>query len=784
MAKLPTQTRNLIDSLSAVSEATLIPQYMTPTTATGTPAAGEFYSEIFGRAPLLDLSQVPSGKHGVERIYHGNTVEKATGEVGPNGEIVYKTNDLYDRIRFYAEVIYLSDNDQGKYVNVDSGYAEITFYGTGLNILAADSGVAARDARAAVNGGTEGSNFMPSGTLSAPYPNRKYDQNVVINVVSGLALGIHTVRLRGNTYLRMHGLEILNETVDVQIPGGSIVADGQRYDITAGTDDLTTFENEYQDGGTSIIDATKGGHMVRYIDTDGTIKKDINYADSSQQNLTSADHSNEEEVQRLGWRQFGAGRSDDFSTLDSALDDCSFTLDDGTTALVGNDVNTNGAQLIPNANGAFITLTFVGTGLDMIQRDSGVVSLDPHEFFVDGISIGTVSTLTDNNDYVRTIVSGLPFGTHTVKIQRNAFANSALLISSFIIYGPKKPAIPTGAVEIDSTYKMADFVANTTVDDSALATGVLRKHIYAREAVYIGPSWVTGIDMLRTGGEAYSNNPSDSFEYTFFGTGFDLRFAGGANKSANITVQIDGANYTGAGTTVGTGITWTPGSSTLDQKDGSNVYGAGFKVEGLTLDTHTVRFTLNDSDFLVASVIDIIAPTYNYSNNVLNTSDALVGSNTLKNELLIPGATKTKIIATEGIDLGPNKNRWQKKNLSSSTSSTGVLPGLTFNNLVIGKTYQVSLHMFATTTDPTAGETAIKIQDTGSLDELIVLWRDQSTGSNYRYNGVGSYTWTAATTVVNFNMTDNQNSSLSFFTTSYAILTELNNYEPETSAFT
>ena len=64
MAKLPTQTRDLIeqdsdivDSLSAVSEATLVPQYMTATTATGAPAAGMFHSVISGRAPLLDSSK-------------------------------------------------------------------------------------------------------------------------------------------------------------------------------------------------------------------------------------------------------------------------------------------------------------------------------------------------------------------------------------------------------------------------------------------------------------------------------------------------------------------------------------------------------------------------------------------------------------------------------------------------------------------------------------------------------------------------------------------------------
>lgn len=43
-----------------------------PTTNTGAPAAGTFHSLIEGRAPLSDLSKIPSTYMGIERVFLSN----------------------------------------------------------------------------------------------------------------------------------------------------------------------------------------------------------------------------------------------------------------------------------------------------------------------------------------------------------------------------------------------------------------------------------------------------------------------------------------------------------------------------------------------------------------------------------------------------------------------------------------------------------------------------------------------------------------------------------------
>jgi hypothetical protein len=49
-------TADIEELLTLSIEPKVSPEYMTATTATGTPAAGKFHSEISGRAPLFDLS--------------------------------------------------------------------------------------------------------------------------------------------------------------------------------------------------------------------------------------------------------------------------------------------------------------------------------------------------------------------------------------------------------------------------------------------------------------------------------------------------------------------------------------------------------------------------------------------------------------------------------------------------------------------------------------------------------------------------------------------------------
>ena len=676
-----------VDNISAsdgsalfAGEPTLVAEYMTATTVTGAPAAGKFYSDIAGRAPMLDLSKIPSGKQGVERIIHKNKISLVEGEYGPSGEQVYRTSDPLDRIRYVGSSLAQNSNDQGDYIGADSQFVEVTFYGTGLNILLADLCCGSRDVRVETDGGGEGGNVVASGIpFSAVLGSRSYDQNEIWTMVRGLPLGIHTVKVRGNPYLRVYGFEILNEAATVAIPEGSIVDRGKKYTTTATTDDLTTFAAQYQDG-VSTTAKTVGGHVVRYFDTDGTIKKAINYADSTQLNLGAASHANEEVVQRFNWREFGAGRADDFSTLDAANRNAAFTLDDGTTTLVAENTRNTGpafghsqdAFILNGGVGQGVIFTFVGTGLNIIADQAAAGSADDYDIYVDGSNVGVwaESGVATKVDFP--IVSGLPFGTHTVHVDPTNIGFADVGFIEFVVYAPKKPTLAAGQVEIDSTYKMADFVENATTNNAlTISPGVMRKNISTREGAYSGSGW----GLALTPSEGTEGNPfgfrnisptnGNSVSYTFHGEGFDLRHQTANNASSNILVTINGTAATTANFATATFSSYGPGVSysgltgsditattnVLSQKDPAFEPGMGFIVSGLPLATYTVTFTnQGNPDQLFINGIDIITPTYSYKNNILNLSDDIVGSNSLKNEILIPGATKNKIIATAGIE--------------------------------------------------------------------------------------------------------------------------------------
>lgn len=655
-------------------EPILVAEYMTATTTTGTPAAGEFYSEVLGRSPMLDLAKIPTGKFGIERV-RVEGLKLVPGETGPGGELVYETtNDTGNRFRAYGRVPFgpSGNGDIISITNAGAGFLEIVFYGTGVNAV-----IQAGGNGTTLNLQVDGNAISAVSTsgLGSILQSRSYDVNNPIELTSGLALGVHTLRVTpSGDFMQFYGFEVVNDSTSVDIPAGSIIAGATKYTTTATTDDLTTFENSTQNGSGTVTDATVGGHVSRYFDTDGTIKKDINYADSSQLNLGSADHSNEEVVQRFNWKEFGVGRTDDFSTVTTGTSDRAFTLDDGTTSLIADSVATGDATIgnsfaYVNSASGFVKLTFIGTGLDVVFGHAGVeasTTRNIEEVSIDGgASVGSISfqPIAANTIVTKKIVSGLPFGTHTVRFLNNAGANS-MGFSDFIIYAPKKPVLTAEQVEIDSYYKVADFTFDTNVASPAPPSkGVIRK-VGQRERVYgTGFSISSGINLSRIDGTQVSFT-STSMEYTFFGTGFDFRCDACQGGAGSVAVDVDGLDLTNSGpgnfpgATIGIG---GGGSITYDGQTGTSISATGnifnqnvsptggaLFVSGLPLGLHTVTIA-HSSGTTYGGAIDIITPTYSYESSLLHLSEDLVGSNSLKSEILIPGATKNKFIAVEGI---------------------------------------------------------------------------------------------------------------------------------------
>ncbi len=561
---------------------------------------------------IPDLENNLKVSMGVERIAF-NSISKLDNEFGPNGEEIFELDNKDKRVRFIGSTS-MDVTTSGMGISVSAGTdlnVEITFYGTGLNILN-NYASSITEMYTTVDGGSEGSNIIPV-TISTVLTGRSTAANHVMNVSDGLSLGWHTVKLRlvslaGEWRGGISGCEILNESTQLTINAGKSLA--HSYEL------LSLANLPYKP---TLMTGTVGGRVIVYQDIDGEVKQAYTEVGSPAY-LSSADHENEEIVRRINFKEFGANRSDDFSTLGSSESDRAFTLDDGTTTLVGYQViaySMTGADVLCTHGvvGRFITLTFVGTGLSIDSHNTNV-SATIGSLFVDGADQGTLTTPAYYIG-IQHICSGLPYGTHTVKISTDG-AGYGCAIKDFIIHQPIKPSIPEGAIELADYNVMADFVANTTVDENIIGTGLLRK-MNAREFTYTGTWTIAGVyHYYPSGFGAYTDTDGDYVEYSFYGTGIALRFQVIATSS---TVSINGSSDLSSYTTsyYGDGGSFTDSTGVILGNSGAD---AGLNISGLTLGHHTIRFTATDVPSLWIYAFDIITPIH--INNFKSGSQSLL----------------------------------------------------------------------------------------------------------------------------------------------------------------
>jgi hypothetical protein len=589
---------------------------------------------------------------GVERVMVRG-VNRLQNEFGPNGEQVWEADNKDSRIRFVGTVSSLSNTSGSQIVLAQNAFSEIAFYGTGINFLYKVDN-AGRDLKQSIDGGAETDvSEMGSTILSA----RNYATNQVIPLYSNLTLGWHVLRLRNNSANDdfIYGFEILNQRTDLAVYQGSGIAQGALNGLSS----LAT--SSFTDG----VTGTRGARVVKYIDN-GTLKSAVQAVDASAAYLASANHTNEEVVRRINFREFGANRADDFSTLAGVVSDRAFTLDDGTTTLVGNDVNivsTSGLDgVIVNSNSSgFATLTFVGTGLDLFLVNNTTSAINntsnAFEFYVDGVLVGNLPVqASDTHLKIFKVCSGLPYGTHTVRVFRNAPNNWSIGLHDFIIYQPKKPSIPAGALEVADYNVVASFVPSLTSTNFVPSQGVVRKSSL-REATYVG-TWASPVldtSLFSHGFNVGGNTANNFVTYTFFGTGFDFRTVITNAFSYNWTVLVDGLALN-AGTNIGSSSSLiTTGSTGLSMSAAGVVSGAAtgsgtnpalIRVTGLSLGLHTVRITLNSGYYLWNDGFDIITPIH------INQPSLKTGSLSLKS------ATKyspEKVLSNAGPDLSKAK---------------------------------------------------------------------------------------------------------------------------------
>ena len=277
------------------------------------------------------------------------------------------------------------------------------------------------------------------------------------------------VRVRGDSSLTATNRMLLVPTAD-----GS--------NLTFGNDFTGTTKNQ-------VMTANSSGSNIQYRD-DGTTACTFSagtvYLDLYGKCLGNADHSNEEPVRDIHWRDLGYGASTDFSTLGSSIRNAYATLDDDTTNLVGSgQIAAHSDGGVGTANtGDLLVFTFNGSGIDYVLA-SGLV---------------------------RKIVSDLPNGSHTLKLLETGgstitWAIDGVTIGSlsagdlysigllyFKVYQPKLPLLagysnPEFVYNVIANQVQTNLTAASTVgfgsytDSPCIDQGVIRKFGF-REYIY------------------------------------------------------------------------------------------------------------------------------------------------------------------------------------------------------------------------------------------------------------------------------------------------------------
>lgn len=655
-----------------------VDQSATLTAVNGTPGAGQFRSSITGRAPIPDISNDLRASLGVERIPVQNAVQ-LQNEFGPSGEPVYAAvNDDRGLIRFVGK--WTSGNSsEGTYVYDNSGlttdYTEVVFYGTGLNVLFGYQDGSDRGFSAVYVDGTSTGALAYTG--ASVLNSRNYSPNYIKTVCSNLSLGVHTVRMMNVTpnTVQINGFEILNSNASglVNINTGAGYIQGQKV-LNSAADSIA-----YNAG----VTGTRGGRVVRYLNQDGTVGQAVTLTNGAAAYLANADHTNEDVARPYHFREFGCGRADDFSLLTVANRAAAFTLEDGCTTLVCSDAAGYTANsydaLTAWTTSSFFTLTFVGTGLDISGlAGSASGTLSTYTVSVDGAAATSLSLTQSTALKTYKIVSGLPYGTHTVKFLNTALGATRYHFTNFIVYQPKKPAIPATALELCDYNVMGDYVANTVAGLETIAAGTLRK-MAARERVYVNgtggasdweissplqPDVIGGLRLLTDRTGAY-------MQYTFFGTGFELRGSGWTIYSNSIAVTIDTlaatvANFPTLTSSVYGGFSFSSGVLNTSI---SNTLNSGLSIKGLPLGVHTVRFTNGTTSAMNFLALDIITPIHAVKSNLYAD---------LQNTLPVGSQSLMDTRATSAIkEITPAKKAWAQAVgvvVGPTTTSTTIVP--------------------------------------------------------------------------------------------------------------
>lgn len=574
-------------------------------------------TDLSGNARTLpDPANTLRSYFGTERII-ARTLELVINEKGSAGEPVWKIPGE-ERVRFIGPNwrAYFGNAGTSPAVIVTGSTAEsieVTFYGTGLGFYNSQHS-GALNWTYSVDGGPDSTNFNVSAgnTVLAA---RQYNAQIVQPLVTGLTLGTHTVRIKKNDTISgfiCQGFEIYGPSSMVVTPG-SLFSKGRMASV--GTQTALTY-NSFNSGTSN----GRGGCATVYEDGAGGLGIAFNPTNATSQFLSAADHTNESAMKYINYREFGAYRGDDMSLITTSSSARQFNMDDGQTSVGGVGVitaNSGGDSVRASGGGNSVYFTFVGTGFD-IKTTANDANTRDTVINIDGVNVGTLTITSSAPAQTIKIASGLPYGTHTVRLVQSGSFDTAF-IQTVVIYAPKKPALPLNAVEISNYF----LTANYSVNAASIGTGIgpnlaVNSGVVSfaphRNFQYVGTGWsvqASDTQYLNLHGSPLSTaNQNEYVEYTFFGTGVEAQFGTSNGGTYTVGIQIDGtSNATG---TVYGNVTNGGGGSYSTNGTGIQNY-CKVVFTGLTLGYHKIRVTktsATNSAFFNFQGFNVITPVH------------------------------------------------------------------------------------------------------------------------------------------------------------------------------
>ena len=659
-----------------------------------------YYTDIKGSKPIKDPR---IGGHFGSQRHKVRSTQRLEQETATHGKNVFSI-DGREWMRAVDDWRIIN-NDNGNYLYAHASadaFIEIVGYFSDVTLLGSTSNSANRGFTTTLNGGSSSSeNTGFEASVSSPLGTRYVDMSSAVNLNLGATLGINTLKIKNNSasdYFNIFNIELITQDTTstanrskIQIPSQNVVSYGKKFTVSAegssghhydpfngfvndttlfssavdtatslGLGAGTTYGAPWDKGSNDHIRPFNGGRVVKWLDSDGTIKTSVTMMprNAQKKNTTASneitpasatnthtinfsddaiENSLSEVAKTFEVREFGNGNANggatgtykDVSMLDTTGRDVAYVMDDGLTSLSAADHKIHSTEgIYADSDGKSLYITFIGTGIGVNCLGQDGSSGVEHRMYVDGIEAHYMGANPSTGDGVITIAQNLPYGTHIFEFKTITKGNADVYIREVTIHQPKKPPIPEDACVLADYMLMADYVPQTSNGIEKISKGV-RLSDCSRDVFYDSTHSSTNsgfsqrIGYTGSGGFGFSvYNGTASATHTlkqeFYGDGIVFNYweSSATYRQHTFKLYIDDTLLTASNFS---GVTVTSPYFTYNSSNGTFTqvtYASGqyyVSIKGLTLGHHTLKYSHDstaDTHQAKLSGFDIATPIH------------------------------------------------------------------------------------------------------------------------------------------------------------------------------